>query len=155
MDSFFQFHVDAKTWDYYMGRMLLHLFTKTGRVYMAVCAGGSALSSPSGGGLRYSQLLAELPSGLEIIIPVICGNDCYKKGKIVAFDNAWLVDVAELCEVAATKSPPAFRPVRRARRTSSRRPPARPNRSPLLPKVIIQILKTCKMKAIPFLFVLI
>ena len=56
--------------------MLLHLFTKTGRVYMAVCAGGSALSSPSGGGLRYSQLLAELPSGLKIIIPVICGNVC-------------------------------------------------------------------------------
>ena len=42
VDSFFQFHVDAKTWDYYMGRMLLYLWEKTGRVYMAVCAGGSA-----------------------------------------------------------------------------------------------------------------
>ena len=60
-----------------MGRMLLHLYKQTGLVYMAVCAGGSALSSPSGGGLRYSQLLAELPSGLEVITPVICGNDCY------------------------------------------------------------------------------
>ena len=93
VDSLFQFYVDARTWDYYMGRMLLHLWEQTGCVYMAVCAGGSALSRPSGGGLRYAQLLAELPSGLEVIIPVICGNDCYKKGKIVAFDNQWLVDV--------------------------------------------------------------
>ena len=76
VDSFFQFHVDATTWDYYMGRMLLRLWKQTGLVYMPVCAGGSALSSPSGGGLRYSQLLAELPSGLEVITPVICGNDC-------------------------------------------------------------------------------
>ena len=88
--------------------MLLNLSKQTGLVYMAVCAGGSALSSPSGGGLRYSQLLAELPSGLEIITPVICVNDCYKKGKIVAFDNAWLVDVAELCELAAKKASRCF-----------------------------------------------
>ena len=53
-------------------------------------------------------MLAELPSGLEIIIPVICGNDCYKKGKIVAFDNAWLVDVEELCELAAKKASRCF-----------------------------------------------
>ena len=63
VDSFFQFHVDERTWDYYMGRMLLHLWKETGHVYMAVCAGGSALCKPSGGGLKYSQLLAELPSG--------------------------------------------------------------------------------------------
>ena len=55
VDSFYQFHVDAKTWDYYMGRMLLHLDKQTELVYMAVCAGGSALSSPSGGG---SQIFA-------------------------------------------------------------------------------------------------
>jgi len=81
MDSFSQFHVDAKTWDYYVGRMLLNLWKQTGHVYMAVCAGGSALSSPSGSGLRYSELLAELPSGLDVIIPVICGNDFYRKKK--------------------------------------------------------------------------
>ena len=77
----FQFHVDERTWDYYMGRMLLHLWRETGHVYMAVCAGGSALCKPIGGGLRYSQLLAELPSGLEVITPIICGNDFYKKKK--------------------------------------------------------------------------
>ena len=65
---------------------------------MAVCAGGSALTSPSGGGLKYSELLAEVPDGLDLVIPVICGNDFYKRGHIVEFDNAWLGAVAELCE---------------------------------------------------------
>ena len=89
-----------------MGRMLLHLWKQTGHVYMAVCAGGSALSFPCGGGLKYSQLLAELPSGLEVITPIISGNDVYKKSKIVAFDEALLVAVSELCEMATKKATP-------------------------------------------------
>ena len=71
MDSFSQLYADASRWDYYMGRMLLHVYKETGLVFMAVCAGGSALTTPSGGGLRYSELLAELPTGLDIVLPVI------------------------------------------------------------------------------------
>jgi hypothetical protein len=58
--------------------------------------------------LRYSQLLAELPSGLEVIIPVICGNDFYTKGRICVFDEVWSVDAAELCDLAVKKASRCF-----------------------------------------------
>ena len=78
VDSYSQMVVDQWTWDYYMGRMLRHLWERTGKVFMAVCAGGSALLNPSGGGLLYSKLLAEVPSGLQQLVFVICGNDFYR-----------------------------------------------------------------------------
>ena len=71
---------------------------------MAVCAGGSALHSPSGGGLLYSQLLAEVPAGLRWLIPVIGGNDFYKKGHIVDFQDHWLAAVEELSCLATAKA---------------------------------------------------
>ena len=74
VDCFSQFYADASRWDYYMGRMLLHVYIETGLVFMAACAGGSALTRPSGGGLRFAELLAEIPSGLDLVLPVICGN---------------------------------------------------------------------------------
>jgi hypothetical protein len=108
VDSFSQFHANARQWDYYMGRMLLHVYKETGLVFMAVCAGGSALTSPSGGGLRYSELLAELPSGLDLVLPVICGNDFYKSGRIVEFDTAWVDAVTELCQLVNDKGSRCF-----------------------------------------------
>ena len=72
VDSYSQMVVDQWTWDYYMGRMLRHLWERTGQVFMAVCAGGSALLNPSGEGLMYSQLLAEVPSGLQQQTPSAC-----------------------------------------------------------------------------------
>ena len=72
MDSLSQLVVDARRWDFYMGRMLRHVLDTTGMVCMAVCAGGSALLSPSGGGLRYTDLLSVLPAGLRGVVPVWC-----------------------------------------------------------------------------------
>eukprot|EP00973_Karenia_brevis_P017875 2455195-Karenia_brevis.AAC.1 len=89
--------VNASTWDYYMSRMLRHLWEKTGKVFMACCAGGSALTRPSSSGLLFSQLLAEVPRGLRWLIPVICGNDLYGNGGIEEFDAAWLDAADELC----------------------------------------------------------
>ena len=108
VDSFSQFYANASNWDYYMGRMLLHVYKETGLVFMAVCAGGSALTSPSGGGCRYSKLLAEVPTGLKFILPVICGNDFYKGGRIVEFDTAWLDAVTELCQLVCEKKSRCF-----------------------------------------------
>ena len=91
-------------WDYYMSRMLLNLWQRTGRVFMAVCAGGSALTKPCGGGLLYSQLLKEVPGRVRWLIPVVCGNDFYKRKRIVEFDPAWQVALEELCTLAKEKA---------------------------------------------------
>ena len=87
-----------------MGRMLQNLLATTGEVWVAVYAGGSALLHPCAGGLRYAELLAELPAGLECLIPVVCGNDLYRKGRIVDFDSSLLDAVRELCEAMKNKA---------------------------------------------------
>ena len=51
VDSFSQMVTESGSWDYYMSRMLLDLWQRTGRVFMAVCAGGSALTTPCSGGI--------------------------------------------------------------------------------------------------------
>ena len=79
VDSFSQMVTESGSWDYFMSRMLLDIWQRTGRVFMAVCAGGSALTSPCGGGLLYSKLLAEVPGRVRWLIPVVCGNDLYKR----------------------------------------------------------------------------
>ena len=43
VDSFSQMVTESGSWDFYMSRMLLDVWQRTGRVFMAVCAGGSAL----------------------------------------------------------------------------------------------------------------
>ena len=42
---------DGKCFDHYMERALTYLWETTGKVYMAVCAGGSALVTPCAGGM--------------------------------------------------------------------------------------------------------
>ena len=44
-------------------------------VCIAVCSGGASLVNPRGAAASFRQLLDQLPSGLEFIVAVICGND--------------------------------------------------------------------------------
>ena len=104
VDSFSQMVTESGSWDYYMSRMLLDLWQRTGRVFMAVCAGGSALTTPCSGGLLYSELLKEVPGRVRWLIPVVCGNDFYKRRRIVEFDSAWKDAVEELCTLAKEKA---------------------------------------------------
>ena len=69
-----------------------------------MCAGGSALTNPCGGGLLYSELLKEVPGRVRWLIPVVCGNDFYKRRRIVEFDPAWQVALEELCTLAKEKA---------------------------------------------------
>ena len=104
VDSLSQMVSESGGWDYYMSRMLLDVWQRTGRVFMAVCAGGSALANPCGGGLLYSELLKEVPGRVRWLIPVVCGNDFYKRRRIVEFDPAWQVALEELCTLAKEKA---------------------------------------------------
>ena len=105
VDSFSQFWKSEREWDYYMGRMLRSVWDSTGVVCMAVCAGGSALLRPSGGGLTYVGLAAVLPGGLDWVAPIVCGNDLYKHGAIVqAVDDALLAAVDDFCACAREKA---------------------------------------------------
>ena len=61
-------------------------------------------SSTSGGGLLYSQLLAEVPSGLQQLVFVTCGNDFYRKGRIAPYDEALDAEFEELSGDAAGKA---------------------------------------------------
>ena len=109
VDSFSQFWKSEREWDYYMGRMLRSVWDSTGVVCMAVCAGGSALLRPSGGGLTYAGLAAVLPGGLDWVAPIVCGNDLYKHGAIVqAVDDALLAAVDDFCACARGKAANVF-----------------------------------------------
>ena len=66
--------------DYYVARMLKGLWQATGYVFMAVYRGGAAFTQGRGH-VTYAQLLAEVPDGTELVIPVSMGNDFYCKGK--------------------------------------------------------------------------
>ena len=94
VDSFAQMVKEDGSWSWYMTRMLTDMWKSTGRVYIAVCAGGSALLAPCGGGMLYSDLLEHVPDGLQDLIVVVSGNDFYKKGRVPLFDAA-LVPAAE------------------------------------------------------------
>ena len=78
------------------------------KVFMASCAGGSALAWPSGNGLLYTQLLAELPAGLQWLVPVVCGNDLYHRGRILEADASVLAAVDGFCVAAKAKAPQVF-----------------------------------------------
>ena len=67
--------------DYYMPRMLKQLWLETGRVFMAVYRGGATLvRRRSNARVTFSDLLDKVPSGLEVIVPLIMGNDVYGAG---------------------------------------------------------------------------
>ena len=80
-----------------MGRMLRRLWDRTGHVFMASCSAEAALFTPCGGGLTFAELVATLPGDLSWLVPVVCGNDLYKRGKIPSFDEALLAAVDDLC----------------------------------------------------------
>ena len=68
----------GRRYDYYVQRMLREIWQATGYVFMAVYCGGAAFT-PGRGSVTYAQLLAEVPDGVELVIPVSMGNDCYYK----------------------------------------------------------------------------
>ena len=75
---------------------------------MAVCAGGSALVNPCGGGVRFSELLEQVPEHLDIIIPVIGGNDFYRSRKFCGYEVAWSHAVDELSDLMKSKAPQRY-----------------------------------------------
>ena len=89
VDSFAYMRTTDGSCDEYMPRMLEHLYATTGKVFMALCKGGSALASPTCGGALFLDMLTALPDNLDIVVPVICGNDLYKSKRIVEYDAAW------------------------------------------------------------------
>jgi len=48
-------------------------------------------------------VIGGITAGLDMVIPVICGNDYYKSGRILEFDTAWLDAVTELCQLVVQK----------------------------------------------------
>ena len=79
--------------DYYVARMLKELWQVTGYVFMAVYMGGAAFTQGRGT-VTYAQLLAEVPDGTELVIPVSMGNDFYYKGE---FDMTVQQAVRDFC----------------------------------------------------------
>ena len=89
IDSFSEFSemVDGK-WkqDQYVGRMLKEVWRATGWVFMAVYKGGAALVAERGS-VTFAQLLEVVPSGVDVVIAVIMGNDFYSGGKALPWDS--------------------------------------------------------------------
>ena len=79
--------------DDYVARMLKGLLQATGYVFMAVYRGGAAFTQGRGD-VTYAQLLAEVPDGTELVIPVSMGNDFYYKGE---FDMTVQQAVRDFC----------------------------------------------------------
>ena len=82
----------------YMAEVLQAIWLATGKVFMAVCSSGAALVKPNGSGALYSELLEHVPTGVEAVIAVICGND-FLSGNydVLRYDTAWDEAAARLC----------------------------------------------------------
>ena len=67
VDSFAYMRTTDGFCDEYMPRMLEHLYATTGKVFMALCKGGSALASPTCGGALFLDMLTALPDNLNAV----------------------------------------------------------------------------------------
>eukprot|EP00973_Karenia_brevis_P081957 11362767-Karenia_brevis.AAC.1 len=71
---------------------------------MAVCSGGAALVRPHGSGASYEELLGRVPSGLELIVAIICGNDFYNGYAVVDYRSELDVAARALCHGMKARS---------------------------------------------------
>ena len=85
IDSFSEMVDEAGKQDQYVGRMLKEVWRVTGWVFMAVYKGGAALAAVRGS-VTFAQLLEEVPSGVDVVVSVIMGNDFYSRGKALPWD---------------------------------------------------------------------
>ena len=88
VDSFNYMKDDSRGWEEYVEYLpdsLQSLWERTGFVFKAYCCGGAALVKPMGRGVRFVDMLSLVPNGLQVIIPIVCGNDFLGGG-------GWYVD---------------------------------------------------------------
>ena len=52
----------------------------------------------------FEELLERVPSGVRMIIPIICGNDILVNWKVRPFQEEWRAAAARLCAGMAAKS---------------------------------------------------
>ena len=105
IDSFSYMVDQSKGWreEYYVARVLRCIWDATGKVFMAVCKGGAAFT-PERCRVTYAQLLAWVPEGVELIIPVSMGNDIYKEG----YDDDVEKSVFDFCAQLRAKAKNSF-----------------------------------------------
>ena len=110
-DSFYYFvekiqNGKKKKYRYYVPDMLDFLLESTGTVCMVVCSGGAAVLNPHAGGATYREMVEQLPSGLQAVIAIACGNDLVNEaGALVSYPNGLDDAVTELCQLMKAKAP--------------------------------------------------
>ena len=105
IDSFSYMVDQSVGWreDCYVARLLRRIWDVTGKVFMAVCKGGAAFSSHRCW-VTYAQLLAWVPEGVELIVPVSMGNDIYKG----EYDDDVEKSVFDFCKQLRAKAKNSF-----------------------------------------------
>ena len=88
----------------YLPRLLAEIHRETGLIFVAACCGGAALFSVSHGAAYCAQLLAEVPSGVKYLIPVLCGKDFYNG----SWNDAVGLAAADFCEAARARCEHVF-----------------------------------------------
>ena len=91
-----------------MPKCLDELHRLTGLVFMAVCSGGATLTNPGRWSASFEELLERVPTGLSMIIPIVCGNDLLVNWKVPVFQEAWATAAARLCDGMRAKSSVQF-----------------------------------------------
>ncbi len=90
----------------YLPGLLQCLWERAGYVFTAYCCGGAALVKPMGSGARFADMLSLVPYGLEVILPIVCGNDFLGGGGwyVHKYDLELDKAVQALCDEMKAKS---------------------------------------------------
>ena len=109
VDSFYYMKDESRGWEQYveyLPDLLQSLWERTGYVFTAYCCGGAALVKPMGSGARFADMLSLVPYGLEVILPIVCGNDFLGGGGwyVHKYDLELDKAVEELCVEMKAKS---------------------------------------------------
>jgi hypothetical protein len=90
VDSFYYFKQRGGRPMPYMREMLTRLRSETGYTFMAVCSAGAALVEVANKSATYEELVARVPSHVEAIVAIICGNDFLATRALSAgFRSSW------------------------------------------------------------------
>ena len=107
VDSFFYMKSGKRKVEY-LPELLAELWRDTGLVFMAVCSGGATLCNPGEWSASFEEMLERVPSGIRMIIPIVCGNDILVNWKVPEFQSAWAAAATRLCAGMRAKSATQF-----------------------------------------------
>ena len=85
----------------YLPDVLTKLRAETGRTFVAICSGGAAVSTPSGGAATFQEMLEHVPRGVRFLVSIICGNDYYGQ-KVKPVTDHMEAAIADYCFRAST-----------------------------------------------------